>query len=314
MSYNIQTNIIKGKDVLSISRILDKLNIVYYSYDLKNNMLVLDKRYSNTHTLGELIKLTYYFTSKRIKFDVLKDKSIIFEKDATIPYKVKRALNQMVVDLKNNQKNIYLLNDKKVKYAKNLPLFDIKFLKNLNCNIDQYDALVFTSQNGILALNEVDDKWKNIPSFVISEQSGKLIKELNGKLKFFSRARHGDFFAQELIPLLKDKKVLYVRGEKVASDIMSILIKEDIDCDEVVMYKNIELSNIVQKKLPKNATIVFSSPSTVEYFLKHYQWEETYKAVAIGNTTAQCLPECIKYVIADTTSLESCVQKAIEIN
>ena len=32
------------------------------------------------------------------------------------------------------------------------------------------------------------------------------------------------------------------------------------------------------------------------------QWKDTYKAVAIGNTTAQCLPEYIQYVIADTTS------------
>jgi len=145
MSYNIQINVIKGEEVLSISKILDKLNIVYYSYDLKNNMLVLDKRYANTHTLGELIKLTYYFTSKHIKFDVLKDKSIIFEEDATLSYRVKRAVKQMIVDIKNNQKNIYLLNDKKVKYAKNLPLFDIKFLNNHNFHIDKYDTLIFTS-------------------------------------------------------------------------------------------------------------------------------------------------------------------------
>lgn len=300
--------------MLSIPNILNKLDIVYYSYDKKNNKLVLDSRYSNTHTLGELIKLTYYFTNKHVKFDVLKDKSIVFEKKITLAYRFKLFLKNMIKNMRNKNKNIYILNEKKIKYAKNLPLFEIKYFKNVNIKIENYDALIFTSQNGIKALDSITTKWRNIPSYVISEQSGKLVKELHGKLKFFSRARHGNVFAEELTPLLRDKKVLYVRGEKVASDIMKILKNKKIECDEAIVYQSVLLPNIQAKRLPKNAKIIFSSPSTVEYFLKYYEWKDTYKAIAIGNTTAAALPSYMEYFISETTSLDSCVEKALEIS
>lgn len=252
--------------MLSISSILNKLNIVYYSYDKKHNMIVLNNRYSNIHALDELINLTYYFTNKKIKFSVLKDKSIVFKENLTILWKVKSFFKGIFIDIKNKHKNIFILNDKKIKYATNLPLFKIKFLDNIKFNITQYDALIFTSQNAIKALDNATKKWKDIPSYVISEQSGKLVKDLNGKLKFFSRTRHGDDFVEELTPLLKNKKVLYIRGEKVASDIMNILKNNNVECDEVVMYKNVMLPNIQKQHLPKNSKIIFSSPSSVEYF------------------------------------------------
>lgn len=298
--------------MLIISEILNKLNIVYYSYDKKQNMMTLNNRYANIQALDELIKLTYYFTNKKIKFTVLKNKSIVFKENFTFISSIKSFFKEAFTDIKNNRKNIYVLNDKKIKYAKNLPLFEIKFLDTPNLKIKQYDALIFTSQNAILALDKSTKEWKDIPSYVISEQSGKLIKDLKGKLKFFSRLRHGNEFAEELTPLLENKKVLYIRAEQVASDITNILKKNSIECDEVVMYKNVPLPNTQNKNLPKNSKIIFSSPSTIKYFFKHYEWKDTYRAIVIGKTTAQSLPSDIEFLISETTSLDSCVEKALE--
>ena len=43
-------------------------------------------------------------------------------------------------------------------------------------------------------------------------------------------------------------------------------------------------------------------------------WDESFKAISIGHTTAKYFPSNITPLIADTTSLESCVKKAIELN
>ena len=48
--------------------------------------------------------------------------------------------------------NIYILSDKKVNGAKNLPVFVINYIKQ-NINFEKYDALIFTSKNGIYSIN-----------------------------------------------------------------------------------------------------------------------------------------------------------------
>lgn len=297
----------------SIAKILQSLNLVYYEYDKKSDMIVFDKRYSNTHTLGELIKLTYYLTSKKITFDVLKDSSILLNRSDTLSSKIQRKVSGFFTDMKNKRESIYVLSEKKVKWAKNLPLFEIEFLKKIDISLKEYEALVFTSKNAIEAINKIDSKWKDIPSYVISEQSGKLVKDFGGRLKFFSKQRHGEEFAEELIPLLKNKRVLYIAGEVVAADIAQLLKEADINCDKVVVYKNRFLETSKKIQLPDNAKIIFSSPSTIEYFLKCYEWKNSYKAVVIGKTTAKHLPSYIKAVISENTSLEACVQKALEL-
>ena len=67
-------------------------------------------------------------------------------------------------------------------------------------------------------------------------------------------------------------------------------------------------------KLPKNSTIIFSSPSTIKCFFENISWDESFKAVSIGKTTSKYFPQNITPIIADTTPLDACVKKAIEIN
>lgn len=298
--------------MLSLSKLISSLNLVYYEYDEKKNMILLDQKYSNTHTLGELITLSYYLTNKKIKFDVLKDSSIIINKTNDLSFRIKNFFENCKISLKNKKENIFVLSDKKVQWAKNIPLFKIEHI-NKKLNLSHVDALVFTSKNAIEALNKISETWKDIPSYVISEQSGKLIKEYNGKLKFFSKERHGDEFANELVPLLEGKKVLYLRGEQVASDIAAILCENGIDCSSSIVYKNVFVAPKTVLKLPKNAKIIFSSPSCIEYFFKLYTWDPSFQAIVIGRTTAKHLPPEIKPFIADNTSLEGCVKKALEI-
>jgi uroporphyrinogen-III synthase len=84
-------------------------------------------------------------------------------------------------------------------------------------------------------------------------------------------------------------------------------------CDDIIVYENRCNSDIKVKELPENSYIIFSSPSTIECFFKKFTWKESYTAISIGNTTAKYFPKEIIPVIADTTSLESCINKAIEL-
>ena len=207
--------------------------------------------------------------------------------------------------------NIYILSDKKVNGAKNLPVFKIKFIKQ-DINFNSYDTLIFTSKNALYSIDSFNGDWKNIPSYAIAPQTAKIIENLGGKLEFTGKTNHGNEFALELIELLKNKKVLYLRGANVVSKLSNILNNNNIKCDEKVIYESVCKKFEKETILPKNSTIIFSSPSTIKCFLDNLLWDESFKAIAIGKTTAKYFPSYITPVISDTTSLESCVAKAKE--
>ena len=60
-------------------------------------------------------------------------------------------------------KKIYLLNEQKHEDVENLEVFQIEYIKS-DVDLKKYDALVFTSKNGVKAINSFDQDWKNIPS------------------------------------------------------------------------------------------------------------------------------------------------------
>lgn len=294
------------------SEITDKLHLLFYEWDSNRHAFVPDFSYTEQQRYDELIKLTYELSLNKFSFKVQKDKSVLVLKGNDDKGFISRALHSLLTALKIKRMNIYLLNDTKVKRAKNLPLFTIEYLKN-ECDLMQYDALVFTSKNAVLALDSFNSAWKKVPAYTIAAQTAKLVKKLGGKLKFVGIKKHGNAFAQELLGELQGKKVLYVRGKKVVSDLISILKDAGVSCDEMIVYENVCRADSRLRELPNNSYIVFSSPSAIACFLKHYSWQKSYRAVCIGETTAKYLPPEIKPYIADTTSIEACINKAVEL-
>jgi uroporphyrinogen-III synthase len=204
--------------------------------------------------------------------------------------------------------NIYILSDKKVVGAINLPVFDIEFLPQ-DIDLSKYDAIIFTSKNGIFAIDSFNKNWKDIPSYAIAPLTAEVIKNYGGNLVYTSTQSYGDDFAQELIPILKDKKSIFLRASKVISKLDTILKDNNIDLDDIAIYQTI-LKKHIDKNLqpPKNSIIIFSSPSTIEGFFKHFNWDKSYKAVAIGKVTKQHLPLNIDCLVSPKPSLESCVK------
>lgn len=297
----------------NLEDLLEPLDLIYYEYDRQAGLLRLDRNWSREHIFTELISITYALSKHNIDFFIDENKSIVIGASDTFPAKIRRYISSVFTHMRNSRMPIYLLSDKKVKWAKNIPVFEIR-PRVQEIALSGYDALIFTSKNAVISLNAMDKSWKNRPAYVIAPQTAKTAKDLGGKLAFVGKANDGDAFALELVAKLENKKVLYVRGSKVLSGLVGTLNANNIVCDEAIVYETVCRTCDSKTRLPKGSTIIFSSPSTIECFLKNFDWDTSFKAVAIGKTTAGYFPEYISPVLADTASLESCVKKAIELN
>jgi len=292
---------------------INSLDLIYYEYNTNKNTLFVDKDGSKDDIGRELIKITYTLTKNNIEFFIDEDKNIIIECEDKFFLRLKHKFSSMISKVKNTQKKIYILSDKKVDGAINIPVIDICYLEK-KIDLSQYDALIFTSKNAIKAIDSIDETWKKIPSYVIAPQTAKIVKSLGGRLEFTGKKKHGDEFAQEICDELKEKKVLYIGGKKVVSNLISILNNQGVKCDNLPIYETVCKKYDEKLTLPKGSIIIFSSPSTIECFLKNIHWSSTFQAVSIGKTTANYFPSYIKPHIAETTSLDSCVKKAQELD
>ncbi|PIF03399.1 MAG: uroporphyrinogen III synthase [Arcobacter sp.] len=207
---------------------------------------------------------------------------------------------------------IYLLSNEIYPEVENLSLFKINYIKPI-VDFSLYDALVFTSKNAVYSLENFGIEWKKIPCFAISSKTANIIKEKGGNLSFTGISSHGNEFANELIPLLKNKKVLYVKAKKTVSNLLEILQENEINIDTSVVYETIFDEEHKIQNLEKNSFIIFTSPSSVKCFFDKYQWDKTFKAICIGKTTTKYLPLGVDFMVSSKTSIQECIKLAQSI-
>jgi len=211
------------------------------------------------------------------------------------------------------QREIYLLSNKPYKDTISLPMLDIEFIQ-ADINFENYDAIVFTSKNALFSINSFSNNWKQKDILCIAQMTANEVEKLDVDVSFTGSSGHGNDFAYEIINNLKNKyrnkKLLYLRGDKVVSNLVDILNKNDIKCDQKIVYKTVCKNYDTKPDIPKNSVIIFTSPSTIECFFKNFSWDDNYKAISIGNTTAKYFPDYITPIVADNTSIQSCIDKA----
>ncbi len=212
-------------------------------------------------------------------------------------------------------KNIYVLSNgnKKYKDIEYLNIFNTNYISN-KFDFSTYDALIFTSKNAVLSLCHHQTNFKNIESYAISYKTAKIMQDNDINLVYTSSSNNANDFAHEIKNKIKNKKVLYVRAQKVLSDIVNILSANNIICDEFIAYETI-CNDYTKSRCPsKNSIIIFSSPSCVKCFIKNFELLDTYIIIAIGQTTANALPLHLKYYISNETSIDSCIELAKTFN
>jgi len=296
----------------TLNEIFYDLNLLYYEYDQFTHKIILDKDHNKDDTYKEFIKVTYTLTKHNIQFFIDENQDIVISTKDSFLTRLKQRFLNIIFRVKNYNKNIYVLSNSSVKNAKNLPMINTSPIVD-SIDLKGYDALIFTSKNAIKYLDAITAEWKKIPAYVIAPQTAKIVKSLGGDLAYTGKTKHGDEFALELLKQLNKKTVLYVGGEKTVSDLVKILNDNDVFCTYTAIYKTVCNEYPSKIALPKQSTIIFSSPSTVECFFNNVIWDDSFKLIAIGRTTANFFPEDKKVIISDVTSLNGCVQKALSL-
>jgi len=200
---------------------------------------------------------------------------------------------------------IYLLNNQKYDGVENLPVIKINYLTP-EINFKNIDYLLFTSKNGVIALDKISDEWKNIPAITIGKPTAKMVEKLGGKVEYVAQNSYGDELAKEIIQKFKPTNILFAKAKVVLSDIVEVLANHNFNITQKVVYETV--CNKVEKELEKNSVFIFTSPSTIKCFFSQYEWDESFKAVAIGKKTAAYFPG--KIVTSDIQTIENCIKIA----
>ncbi len=294
-----------------IPELLQPLNLIYYEYDALSNTLILDRQHTSDAAM-ELVSLTHLLQRHNIRYFIDKEQHLHIVDNPSWFKRAQYTLQTYIQRLFRQKPPIYLLSDKASDDAENIPVIAVRPIPS-EIDFDLYDGVICTSKNALTAVDSFTKRWRYKAVYALAPQTAKTVKMLKGQLRFVGKSHYGDAFAEELIKPLQGKRVLYLRARHVASNLCTILNDNGVKCDEKVVYET-SCRHFEQKiTLPQHSIVVFSSPSTIDCFFKNADWDPSYTAIAIGQTTAHRLPEVITPYIAETTSIEACIRKAVSL-
>ncbi|NPA04213.1 MAG: uroporphyrinogen-III synthase [Epsilonproteobacteria bacterium] len=192
---------------------------------------------------------------------------------------------------------IVIVSNSTAKGAKTLGVITQNFLSP-EIELKKYNYLIFTSKNGVKAIDRLDPYWKKIPSLVIGKATAKEVEKLGGRVEYVASKFYGDSLAKELKKQFSPQKnYLYLRPKKVSSNLTQILKESGFKIEEKVVYETRCQECNKLPSLPKKAYLIFSSPSSVECFFNCFNWKEGFKAVAIGAKTAKILADNVEDIL-----------------
>ena len=203
---------------------------------------------------------------------------------------------------------VYLLTDEKKEGTISFPVIKINFLTP-EISFEGVDFLLFTSKNGVRAIDNLTNEWKNIPSFAIGKATANEIKSRGGRVEYIAKKAYGDEFAKEIGEKYQNKTFLFLRAKKIISDIKGIFEKSSNTLIEKTVYET--KCNTPQGCIRKPAFVIFSSPSTVECFLK-VENAENIIPIAIGKKTRDALlgHKINNYLMPKNPSIKECITLA----
>ncbi len=209
--------------------------------------------------------------------------------------------------------DIFVLSQKRYEGVKNLPVIVFDYYDK-EVDIRPYDALIFTSKNGVFALDQINGCWKSKDIYSIGTGTSQAVRELGGRIVYEAKSSYGDHFAREIRKRLYGKKVLFLRPKVVTSSLNTILLDAGVMLDEEIIYETRcnDCHNLTSP--PEGSVIIFSSPSTITCFFRCFDWDESYKAVVIGEKTASFMPQDIPFVLSEKQTIPACVETAKKFN
>jgi uroporphyrinogen-III synthase len=202
---------------------------------------------------------------------------------------------------------IYLISKTPYEGVIHIPILTISFLNPL-IDFTQYEGIIFTSKQAILALEKYSLDWKTLKCICVSEGTASYARD-RGAMDIEIGNGYGTSIPGVLNTKKRSGKWLYLRPKVVASDWVEYARNEGFTIDEIVVYETTCNEEAKEYTIDKDAVLVFTSPSSIECFCASYPILSTYSIVAIGKTTQNALP----LGVVSHLSLETSVKDAVDL-
>jgi len=193
-----------------------------------------------------------------------------------------------------------------------IPILNTTFLRP-EIDFSKYDAIVLTSKQAVTALEKISSEWRKVPALSIASKTEEMVKSVGGTL-----LERGEGYGDTLDEIIAAKyaalRWLYPRPKVVASNFQERVKARGVEIDDVIVYETSCNESCREIVLPDDAIVIFTSPFTIECFLKFHTFKSSHKVIAIGRTTASALPEGVSYVMPKTPGVDACVLLAQEMS
>ncbi len=190
----------------------------------------------------------------------------------------------------------------------NINSLEIRLL-NPKINFEEYDYLIATSKQIARVLKQYTQEYKAKKVLCISNATAKSIEAIGCEVLEIGSG-YGDNLGRIIEKYPRERKWLYLRAEKVASNFVQESQEKGFLIDEAIVYESRCSKAIVDFTLSDEATLIFTSPSSVKCFSKAHTFLQTHTIVVIGESTKKALPTHIQCRVAKSMSIDSCVAVA----
>ncbi len=201
---------------------------------------------------------------------------------------------------------IYLFSISSHPDATSVNSLDIKFLKP-QIDFAKYDYLIITSKQVSNVLKQYKNKcYIDKRALCISSQSAKSYEELGGTILDIGGG-YGDNLVEKIKKYPKSTKWLYLRAKEVASNFVQLSKNLGYSIDEITVYESSCSKEIQNIEIEDDATLIFTSPSSVKCFMLNNMFSVNHRIIVIGSTTAKALPIGLNFQKSKLTTIQSCL-------
>jgi uroporphyrinogen-III synthase len=191
-----------------------------------------------------------------------------------------------------------------------LPLLGTQWLKpsiDFLCT----DGIIFTSKNGVDALQRIDPAWKHLPVLCVGKATEERAIALGADV-LASADGYGDGLYDIIRRHYPEKRWLYARPKVIASDFAASLRHIGVTVNEAIVYETVCRAENIDVSLADDAVLIFTSPSALQCFHSRFDILPTHRIVVIGKTTAKSLSGYVVHIAPEPT-VASCVAVAKQL-
>ncbi|GLR18319.1 uroporphyrinogen-III synthase [Portibacter lacus] len=186
---------------------------------------------------------------------------------------------------------------------------------------DNYDWLVFTSQNGVKAFFEQNQNLENKYIACVGPKTAGLVQDYGHEVNFVPSVYTSLTLANEL-PLSENESVVYIGGNLSNYETLGILKEKSKHFMQVESYHTVShhYNEAEWKKfLSQNLSLIsFASPSAVTSFVSqlekyHLDIPQDIKYAAIGTTTQAAIKDDLDMtaIIGEKHTFASMIEKIV---